>query len=114
MQTQQIIEFQRAYRALVAAIENINGMEKEKAEQHKRMLLGFINAALQMPSPGEREGYPVWTEKKELEPEESLFWDDGDIFPRAGLDYEELENMTPGERREVLLKAGLNPDEFDF
>lgn len=32
----------------------------------------------------------------------------------AGLDPEELEFMDSVERRELLEKAGLNPDEFDF
>lgn len=31
-----------------------------------------------------------------------------------GLDPEELEFMDSVERRELLEKAGLNPDEFDF
>ncbi len=37
-----------------------------------------------------------------------------DIFPYAGLDYEELERMDPVMRRGVLTEAGLDPDEFAF
>ena len=40
--------------------------------------------------------------------------DEGDIFGDAGLDYEELERMDPRERRKVLVRAGLDPEEFDF
>ena len=32
----------------------------------------------------------------------------------AGLDVDELEFMDPDERAEVLEKAGLNPDDYDF
>ena len=48
--------------------------------------------------------------------ESDLFDDDDeqDVFPEAGLDYDELEFMDPEERREVLEDAGLDPDEFDF
>lgn len=35
-------------------------------------------------------------------------------FELSGLIAEELEVMTARERREVIRKAGLNPDEYDF
>lgn len=35
-------------------------------------------------------------------------------FELSGLIAEELEVMAAGERREVMRKAGLNPDEYDF
>lgn len=37
-----------------------------------------------------------------------------DVFASVGLDYNTLEFMDPVERRGVLRKAGLNPEEFDF
>ena len=48
--------------------------------------------------------------------ENSSFDDDDelDTFAEIGFDYDELEFMDPGERREVLEDAGLDPDEFDF
>lgn len=35
-------------------------------------------------------------------------------FELSGLDAEELGFMGAEERREVLEKAGLNPEEYDF
>lgn len=35
-------------------------------------------------------------------------------FELSGLIAEELEVMDARERREVIRKAGLNPDEYDF
>lgn len=35
-------------------------------------------------------------------------------FELSGLDANELEFMEKSKRREVLEKAGLNPDEYDF
>ena len=50
-----------------------------------------------------------------MKPEEAdSFDDEADIFAEAGLDYDELEFMDPGDRREVLEDAGLDPNEFDF
>ena len=40
--------------------------------------------------------------------------DETDVFGDAGLDYDELEMMDPAERRETLVGAGLDSDEFDF
>ena len=37
-----------------------------------------------------------------------------DVLVRAGIDPEALGYMTGSERREILLRAGLNPKEFDF
>ena len=37
-----------------------------------------------------------------------------DVLVRAGIDPEAMEYMTGAERRESLLRAGLNPKEFDF
>lgn len=40
--------------------------------------------------------------------------DDYSELEAAGLDVEELEWMDPGERRELLEDAGLDPSDFDF
>ena len=57
------------------------------------------------------------------------FFEEADVFGDAGLDsdkkvrrtffpdtkaYDELEMMNPSERREVLIDAGLDPNEYDF
>ena len=59
------------------------------------------------------------------EEHEALFGDAGDFdddtkadfetnVMAAGLDVSELEFMDPDERAEVLEKAGLDPDDYDF
>ena len=40
--------------------------------------------------------------------------DEMDVLEAAGLSYEELLLMDEDERREVLMAAGLDPDDFDF
>ena len=40
--------------------------------------------------------------------------DEIDALEAAGLSYEELLLMDEDERREVLMAAGLDPDDFDF
>lgn len=37
-----------------------------------------------------------------------------DVLVVAGIDPEAMEYMTGEERREILIRAGLNPKEFDF
>ena len=37
-----------------------------------------------------------------------------DVLIRAGIDLEAMGFLTGKERREILIKAGLNPKEFDF
>jgi hypothetical protein len=37
-----------------------------------------------------------------------------DVLILAGIDPEAMGYMTGEERREILVKAGLNPKEFDF
>ena len=37
-----------------------------------------------------------------------------DVLILAGIDPEAMGYMTGAERREILVKAGLNPKEFDF
>ena len=37
-----------------------------------------------------------------------------DVLIRAGIDPEAMGYLTGKERREILIKAGLNPKEFDF
>ena len=37
-----------------------------------------------------------------------------DVLVQAGIDPEAMEYMSGSERREILIKAGLNPKEFDF
>ncbi len=39
---------------------------------------------------------------------------DEDVLIRAGIDPEKMEYLSGKERRSILKKAGLNPDEFDF
>ena len=40
--------------------------------------------------------------------------DDHDELYQAGIDPEDLEYMSAGERRTVLEDAGLDPDDYDF
>lgn len=40
--------------------------------------------------------------------------DDHDELYQAGIDPEDLEYMSAGERRAVLEDAGLDPDDYDF
>ena len=37
-----------------------------------------------------------------------------DVLVQAGIDPEAMGYLTGRERREILIKAGLNPKEFDF
>ena len=37
-----------------------------------------------------------------------------DVLVQAGIDPEAMGYLTGQERREILIKAGLNPKEFDF
>ena len=37
-----------------------------------------------------------------------------DVLIRAGIDPEAMGYLTGKERREILIRAGLNPAEFDF
>ena len=37
-----------------------------------------------------------------------------DVLVQAGIDPEAMGYLTGKERREILIKAGLNPKEFDF
>ena len=37
-----------------------------------------------------------------------------DVLVLAGIDPEAMEYMSGNERREILIKADLNPKEFDF
>ena len=37
-----------------------------------------------------------------------------DVLVRAGIDQEAMGYLTASERREILIRAGLNPKEFDF
>ncbi len=63
-------------------------------------------------------------ELEELEDEDDLDEDDEfdeddeefyeDELALAGLDYDDLMDMDPEERREVLEDAGLDPDDYDF
>ena len=40
--------------------------------------------------------------------------DVNDVLVRAGIDPEAMGYLTGRERREILIRAGLNPREFDF
>ena len=40
--------------------------------------------------------------------------DTDDVLVRAGIDPEAMGYLTGRERREILIRAGLNPREFDF
>ncbi len=40
--------------------------------------------------------------------------EEDDVLIRAGIDPEKMEYLTGSERRKILVKAGLNPTEFDF
>ena len=40
--------------------------------------------------------------------------DDHDELCQAGIDPEDLEFMSAGERRTILEDAGLDPDDYDF
>ena len=40
--------------------------------------------------------------------------EDHDELYQAGIDPEDLEYMSAGERREILEDAGLDPDDYDF
>ncbi len=44
----------------------------------------------------------------------TFFNKDEDVLIRAGIDPEKMEYLPGKERRSILKKAGLNPDEFDF
>ena len=37
-----------------------------------------------------------------------------DVLVQAGIDPEAMGYLTGKERREILIRAGLNPAEFDF
>lgn len=37
-----------------------------------------------------------------------------DVLILAGIDPEKMEYLSGGERREILIRAGLNPKDFDF
>ena len=37
-----------------------------------------------------------------------------DVLVQAGIDPEAMGYLTGKERREILIKAGLNPKEYDF
>ena len=37
-----------------------------------------------------------------------------DVLAHAGIDPEAMGYLTGKERREILIKAGLNPKEYDF
>ena len=37
-----------------------------------------------------------------------------DVLVQAGIDPEAMGYLTGQERREILIRAGLNPAEFDF
>ena len=37
-----------------------------------------------------------------------------DVLVQAGIDPEAMGYLTGKERREILIKVGLNPKEFDF
>lgn len=37
-----------------------------------------------------------------------------DVLVLAGIDPEAMGYLTGSERREILIRAGLNPAEFDF
>ncbi len=50
------------------------------------------------------------TEAKKSE----VYSSDEDVLIRVGIDPEKMEYLTGKERRKILIKAGLNPDEFDF
>ena len=54
--------------------------------------------------------------------EETIFKDENEFgedyeeteLELAGIDPEELEYMDDDERREILVDAGLDPDDYDF
>ena len=40
--------------------------------------------------------------------------DTDDVLIHAGIDPEAMGYLTGKERREILIRAGLNPKDFDF